>query len=316
MATNYRPSRRGILKALLPAFLVLGIACGPSDEELRLLMEETFATSIAAVPTVTPQPTTTPQPGPTPQPIPTPAPTATAQPDPTPQPIPTPAPTATPQPIPTPAPTATPQPIIDLNAVYLDAWPSVFYVEADEGIGTGWLLEEGFIVTAQHVVEGDNRVLIRQADGQSFFSTVIATDSFHDIALLRVPTTAQLPENARPLSLGELITDDAGKPVIALGYSGRFGIQDDGTVGSAAANVGVVSQIFETPQGLQLVMDAPVDPGDSGGPVLNERGQVVGMSVSVDVSTPSGQRIVGTFNAVHVDEIRAALPDLKDGKSR
>lgn len=304
MATNYRPSRRGILKAALAAFVVLGIACGPSDEELRLLMEETFATSIAAVPTVTPQPTTTPQPDPTPQPIPTPAPTATPQPN------------STPQPIPTPAPTATPQPIINLNAVYLDSWPSVFYVEADEGIGTGWLLEEGFIVTAQHVVEGDNRVLIRQADEESFFATVIATDSLHDIALLRVPTTAQLPGDARPLSLGESTSNDAGKPVIALGYSGGYGIHDDGTVGSAAANVGVVSQIFETPQGLQLVMDAPVDPGDSGGPVLNERGQVIGMSVSVDVSTAGGQRIVGTFNAVHVDEIRDALPDLKDGKSR
>ena len=63
------------------------------------------------------------------------------------------------------------------------------------------------------------------------------------------------------------------------------------------------------------VIDAPVDPGGTGGPVLNAHGEVA-MVRAVQEYTPSGRRVVGTFYAVHVDEIRDALPDLKRGISR
>ena len=64
------------------------------------------------------------------------------------------------------------------------------------------------------------------------------------------------------------------------------------------------------------MMDTPVDPGDSGGPVLNLEGQVVGMVRAVAIETSVGRRIVGTFFAVHIEEIRSALPVLKQGQSR
>jgi putative serine protease PepD len=58
-------------------------------------------------------------------------------------------------------------------------------------------------------------------------------------------------------------------------------------------------------------MDTPVDPGDSGGPVLDASGEVVGMTRAVAEQTVGGQRVVGTFYAVHIDEILDSLPDLK-----
>ena len=61
-------------------------------------------------------------------------------------------------------------------------------------------------------------------------------------------------------------------------------------------------------------MDAPVDPGDSGGPVLDANGDLVGM-VRASFGTGTGRHI-GTNYSVHIDEIRAALPDLRNGVSR
>jgi len=65
-----------------------------------------------------------------------------------------------------------------------------------------------------------------------------------------------------------------------------------------------------------LVIDAAVDPGDSGGLVLNLDGEVVGMTRAAQAYTGSGQRVVGTFYAVAWGEIRDALPNLKRGISR
>ena len=105
-------------------------------------------------------------------------------------------------------------------------------------------------------------------------------------------------------------------PLLALGYSGGTIPADDGSVGLATANVGVLSDIVVfTIRGRNIVMDAPIDPGDSGGPVLNADGEVVGMVRAVQIRTVGGQRVVGTFYAIDIFEIREALPALRAGLS-
>ncbi len=286
------------------------------------------ATPVAFPPTATPVtfptplPTATPvafPPTPTPVTFPTPLPTATPQATATPVTFPTPLPTATPQPTPTPQPSATPQPVVDFNAAYNRVWNSVFFIETPVGTGSGWLIEPGLILTNEHVVSGFTTVTVRQSGDPPFSATVLATDAQRDIALLTFNAAiAQLPEGVVPLPLGEITTDDIARSLMALGYSGA-GVKDDGTVGAAAANVGVFSQVIDFGAGglgLNLEMDVPVDPGDSGGPVLDAGGFVVGMVRAVQEQTAGGQRVVGTFYAVHVDEIRDALPSLKLGQSR
>lgn len=331
---------------------LLWVACGPSKEEIARLADEIVATALAAIPTDTPSVTVTPQPTatpiefpptvtppftPTPQPTSTPLvfpPTVTPQPTATPialpptttpQPPPTPQPTATPFQIPTPLPTATPFPtptpqrFPDLNSVYNETSASVFLIETASGTGTGWLIEPGLILTNQHVVGSNPTVLVRQISAPPFTAIVRAVDVILDIALLRfIPSQVQLEPDAKPLPLGTIFSTDRASPVLAMGHSGGLTPRQDGSIGSPSANVGVLSSIVTfTFYGFSnLIIDAPVDPGDSGGPVLNAEGKVVGMVRAAQVSTASGQRVVGTFYAVDIDEIRNALPKLKRGESR
>ena len=199
----------------------------------------------------------------------------------------------------------------DISVVYQDAWSSVFYIEPEDGQhGTGWLLEPGVIITAAHVVSGSEQVTVRQAAAPAFVATVSGVDERRDVALLRYDAGATaLGASAEPMTLGDADINDIAKDLLALGYSGS-GVKGDGQVGSPKANAGILSQITNFgPQsfGRNLEMDAPIDPGDSGGPVLNTAGEVVGMVRAAARHTPGGGQVVGTFYAVHADEIRAAV---------
>ena len=203
----------------------------------------------------------------------------------------------------------------DLGAIYQEVWSSVFYIEPEDGQhGTGWLLEPGVIVTASHVVSGSERVTVRQAAAPAFVATVSGIDERRDVALLRYDAGATaLGAGAGPLKLGDADINDIAKDLLALGYSGS-GVKGDGAVGSPKANAGILSQITNFgPQsyGRNLEMDAPIDPGDSGGPVLNTGGEVVGMVRAAARHTPGGGQVVGTFYAVHADEIRAAMAEIR-----
>ena len=340
--------------ALLSPALLLS-ACGPSAEELDLLIDRRAQAVVDAMPTVTPQviptplPTATPQPTvtriPEPTPVPTStlvamataAPTATSAPTPTPQPTATPVtfpatatpaptptpvtfpPTATPVTIPntpTPQPTATPQPVTDFRAIHQQAWPAVFMIEAGNSRGSGWLLEKDLIITNEHVVEHYRTVTVLQAEDPEFTARVLAVDRERDLALIEFdPEQVPLNSRAAPLPLGVVPDDEIAQELMALGYS-TVSPRDDGTVGAASANRGVLSQVVyvdSDQEVLNLLMDVPVDPGDSGGPVFNSRGEVIGL-VRAAQTTAGGKRVVGTFFAVHADEIREALPELKKGR--
>ena len=168
-------------------------------------------------------------------------------------------------------------------------------------------------------MEGFSTATVRQSGNAPFSATVLAIDAQRDIALLQFNTaTAPLGGSVVPLTLGDIAVDDIARSLMALGYGGGS-VKSDGTVGTAAANVGVLSQVINfggNGLGRNLIIDVPVDPGDSGGPMLDSDGQVVGMVRAVQELTTGGQRVVGTFFAAHVDEIRNALPGLKLGLSR
>ena len=298
-------------------------AAGPSEADVQQIVDARVATAIAEVPTVTPAPiiaTATPVTFPnTPTPVTFPnTPTPVTFPN-----TPTPAPTATPQPTPTPIrfpSTATPQPPpANFSDVFAEYVHSVFRIEPSSGMGTGWLIEPGLILTNHHVVEGSTIVSVRQYQQSLFTARVLAVDEPRDIALLSFDVSQTfLDPMAKPLPTGLAYTSEIASSMMAMGYSGGLTPSEDGTVGPATANIGVLSGIvhFTFYDVDNLVIDAAVDPGDSGGPVLNLDGEVVGMTRAAQVSSGSGQRVVGTFYAVDWREIRDALPNLKRGISR
>jgi serine protease Do len=208
---------------------------------------------------------------------------------------------------------------VDFSQIHNDAWRAVFLIDTPRRKGSGWLIEPGLILTNQHVVGGFPRVTVWQSIDPPFIAEVVGTDSLRDIALLRFdPAQVELPPQTEPLPLGQISNDNIAESLMALGYSGAR-LNGNGTVGPAAANIGVLSLVADFgpgSYGRNLVMDTPVDPGDSGGPVLDANGEVVGMTRAVAEQTVGGQRVVGTFYAVHIDEILDSLPQLKRGLSR
>jgi S1-C subfamily serine protease len=205
------------------------------------------------------------------------------------------------------------------NDVFNDSKFSVFRIETSDGTGTGWLIEPGLILTNQHVVQESTIVSVRQNERSLFTARVRAVDQPRDIALLSFDVNQPpLDPRAKPLPIGAVYTSDIASSVMAMGYSGGLTASNDGTIGPATANIGVLSGIvnFTFFDVDNLVIDAPVDPGDSGGPVLDIKGEVVGMTRAAQADTGFGQRVVGTFYAVQWNEIVDALLDLKRGISR
>ena len=268
---------RTVLAIIAPVFVLIAAACGGglSDEDLTLAIanaqQDAVSTAIAEIPTV-----------------PTPAPTVT------PQPIATPAPTATP------VPTATPAP--DFATIYQEKLFGVFQVDTGESKGSAWLIDEGVLVTNQHVIGDNEVVLVRQPVDLPFTAVVATVDADMDLALLFFD-----PEftTALPLATGSLNENNIADPLMALGYS-EGSPKPDGSIGAARVKVGVLSQMIDLgPAGINLTMDAAIDPGESGGPVLNTHGEVVGMNRGIRVTTPDGSSpVFGTFFALHVEDIK------------
>ena len=126
-------------------------------------------------------------------------------------------------------------------------------------------------MTNHHVVEGGTRVLIATDEGELLESQVLMSDEENDLAILKVPALRA------PLPLSPNTQLARGTPVMALGYPlvDVQGREQKATIG----HVNATSGLRGDPRFTQI--DAAVQPGNSGGPLLNARGQVVGVVTSI-----------------------------------
>jgi len=138
--------------------------------------------------------------------------------------------------------------------------------------GTGWPVASGFVVTNNHVVEGRNHIILIRQDGVKIPATVAAHDAFNDLALLEVKDTgllpAALPLSSKPAALGEKI--------VTVGYPhpDLLGVKPKLTEGV----VNSTSGLGDDPRALQI--SVPIQTGNSGGPLVNMEGKVVGIVTS------------------------------------
>ncbi|MCU1414961.1 MAG: peptidase and chymotrypsin/Hap [Microbacteriaceae bacterium] len=174
-------------------------------------------------------------------------------------------PTATPTPTPT-APT--------VSDVFQHVGPSVVVIQTDTALGTGVVAaDDGTILTANHVIAGAKTISVTFSDGSTTSATVASSDAMKDIATL---TPASLPQILVPATLGG--TAAVGAAVIAIGNP--LGL----TYSESSGIVAGLNRAADTANGEYaglIQFDASVNPGSSGGPLLDASGNVIGIVVSI-----------------------------------
>jgi S1-C subfamily serine protease len=175
-------------------------------------------------------------------------------------------------PTPTPKASATPLPVTD---VYRLVVPSVVLITTSKGsLGSGVIVNEtGTVLTAHHVVAGGGDISILFVDGTRAAATVASAQPKKDIATL---TPKKLPEVVVPAALGGGVA--VGADVVAMGNP--LGLRDSTTTGIVSGLDRTTKTKVGSLSGL-IQFDAAVNPGSSGGPLLNAQGIVVGVVVSI-----------------------------------
>ena len=174
--------------------------------------------------------------------------------------------------------------------------------------GSGWVLDsEGHIVTNQHVVDGASEVSVKFHDGTEVQADVVGTDPSSDVALLKL---TEVPDDLQPLDRGSSETLRIGDPVIAIGSP--FGLEGTVTTGIVSAK----NRQLQAPNNYTIdgaiQTDAALNHGNSGGPLLDVNGRVVGMNSQI--ASESGGN-VGIGYAVPIETIDRVVEQLKSGGS-
>jgi serine protease Do len=179
-------------------------------------------------------------------------------------------------------------------------------------VGSGFIIDAaGSIVTNEHVVRGAQDLRVRLDDGREFAACVVGIDEQADIALLRITTTnLSLPV----LELGDSDKVHAGEAVIAVGSP--FGFAHSVTAGIVSANERVVEQEAGRgdeggpPYSFYIQTDASINVGNSGGPLVDHNGVVIGVNAAFWGGT---QPSSGVGFAIPINVVKLLLPQLQGG---
>jgi S1-C subfamily serine protease len=168
--------------------------------------------------------------------------------------------------------------------------PSVVRIEAGRDMGTGVIVAPDLVITAEHVVETVQSVRLALADGRTAAATVLARRPQQDLALLRVSASGLIPA-----AWGDDRALRPGQPLLALGFALDIPGEPSLTGGRFSAH--------RTEKGVDLIQtDAPLNPGNSGGPIFTQCGEVVGI---VSFGLVEGQGLNFAVAARHARELAA-----------
>ncbi len=167
------------------------------------------------------------------------------------------------------------------------------------GVGTGFIISaDGQIVTNAHVVDGANSVTVTLADGRKVDGKVLGSDAATDIALIKIDAGKDLPT----VAFGDSTQLKVGQDVVAIGNP--FGLGNSVTAGIVSA---LGRDINSGPFDNYIQTDAAINKGNSGGPLFNSDGEVVGINTAI--FSPSGGS-VGIGFAVPSETAAKIVADL------
>jgi putative serine protease PepD len=205
----------------------------------------------------------------------------------------------------------------DLNArqVYDASKNAVTYIVADtpqgQATGSGFVVsKDGLIVTNDHVVDGASQVQVKiGTSDQAQHATVVGADPSRDLALLKVDGH-DLPT----LSLGDSSSVGVGDPTYAIGNP--FGLDHTLTTGIVSA----LQRSLQAPDGATISgaiqTDAALNPGNSGGPLIDAEGKVIGVNSQIQTGSSNGAEggNVGIGFAIPSNTVKSFISEAKAGK--
>jgi S1-C subfamily serine protease len=180
-----------------------------------------------------------------------------------------------------------------------------------EGMGSGIVIDEqGLILTNYHVIAGADNLEVTFADGTAVPAQVVGRDPGNDLAVIRADVT---DEELTPAPLGDSDAVQVGDAVLAIGNP--FNLEGTLTQGIISAlDRTYASEGGTRPLRNMIQTDAAVNPGNSGGPLLDCQGEVIGVNTLLE--NPTGDRVnVGVAFAVPINTAKQFLPDMLAGET-
>ncbi len=175
-----------------------------------------------------------------------------------------------------------------------------------EGSGSGAVIDQrGHIITNYHVIDGARKIDVTLASNATYPAELVGGDKEHDIAVLKIDAPA---EELFPLALGRSDNLRVGQRVYALGNP--FGWDGTMTTGSISSlNRDLPSRVQGRLMQALIQTDAAMNPGNSGGPLLDSNARMIGMCVAI--ASRTGQN-TGIGFGIPIDRIKAIIPELID----
>ena len=190
---------------------------------------------------------------------------------------------------------------LSVGEIYRRASPGVVQIEAERTLGSGWVFDKvGHVVTNYHVVRGADEIVVSFSNNERVRARLVGVDPSTDLALLKVSTPAR---GLTPLLLGDSSDVGVGDAVVAIGNP--FGYERSATAGIVSA----IGRVRQAAVDDAIQTDAPMNPRNSGGPLLNARGEVIGVN-TIDPGN------VGVGLAIPIDMVKSvAAQILRSGKA-
>jgi serine protease Do len=176
--------------------------------------------------------------------------------------------------------------------------------QRQRSLGSGFIIDgDGSILTNNHVVENASKIVVKLSDDQEYEAKVIGRDAKTDIAIIKINAKTQLSA----ATFGDSDALEVGEWVVAIGNP--FGLDSTVTSGIVSAKG---RHIGQGPYDNFIQTDASINPGTSGGPLINLRGEVIGINTAIFSRTGGN---IGIGFAIPINLVKELLPELR-GKGK
>jgi S1-C subfamily serine protease len=199
--------------------------------------------------------------------------------------------------------------VVLIQAQVTETTQGVFGEEQQQGTstGTGFVVsKDGYIVTNAHVVEGAKTATVKFGEDKAIDAEIKGTDVNSDLAVLKVDPKAH---DLTPLELGSTTGLKVGDPVVAIGNP--YGLDRTLTTGVVSAKAREIKGLNNFPIKDVIQTDAAINKGNSGGPLIDASGRVVGVNSQIQTETGGN---VGIGFAIPVERVQSVIPTLEKGE--